>query len=85
MFNSQFSIEHRSDLQGEASALTISCQERGINRTCVDWRVPAPTVTVALRGDRIVLTYEHFAGTLVLLFDPETLEMVGRIDISATP
>jgi hypothetical protein len=36
-------------------------------------------------GDRIVLTYEHFAGTLVLLFDPETLEMVGRIDISATP
>jgi type IV secretory pathway VirB10-like protein len=50
-------------------------------------KVPADSrlMSSTVAGDRIVLTYEHFAGTLVLLFDPETLEMVGRIDISATP
>jgi hypothetical protein len=46
-----------------------------------DARLMSSTVA----GDRIVLTYEHFAGTLVLIFDPETLEMVGRLEIAATP
>ncbi len=46
-----------------------------------DARLMASTVA----GDRIVLTYEHFAGTLVLLFDPGTLDLVGRIEIAATP
>jgi type IV secretory pathway VirB10-like protein len=50
-------------------------------------KIPADSrlMSSTVAGDRIVLTYEHFAGTLVLLFDPETLEMVGRIDIAATP
>lgn len=46
-----------------------------------DARLMASTVA----GDRIVLTYEHFAGTLVLIFDPETLALVGRLEIAATP
>lgn len=46
-----------------------------------DARLMASTVA----GDRIVLTYDHFAGTLVLIFDPETLELVGRLDIEPTP
>ena len=46
-----------------------------------DARLMSSTVA----GDRIVLTYEHFAGTVVLIFDPETLEMVGRLEIKPTP
>ena len=34
---------------------------------------------------RIVLTYEHAAAPTVLIFDPATLEMVGRLEVTPTP
>lgn len=45
--------------------------------------VPADARLVAstVAGGRIVLTYDHFAGTIVILVDPETLKIVGRLDL----
>jgi hypothetical protein len=45
--------------------------------------VPADARLVAstVAGGRIVLTYDHFAGTIVMIVDPETLEVVGRLDL----
>jgi hypothetical protein len=42
-----------------------------------DARLVASTVA----GGRIVLTYDHFAGTMVILVDPSTLKVVGRLDL----
>jgi hypothetical protein len=42
-----------------------------------DARLIASTVA----GDRIVLTYDHNAGTIVITLDPETLKIVGRLDL----
>jgi hypothetical protein len=46
--------------------------------------VPADARLVAstVAGGRIVLTYDHFAGTIVMIIDPETLEVVGRLDLA---
>jgi hypothetical protein len=46
--------------------------------------VPADARLVAstVAGGRIVLTYDHFAGTIVILVDPETLQVVGRLDLA---
>jgi hypothetical protein len=65
-------------LLGEKKAAAIK-EARAV--VPADARLMASTVA----GDRIVLTYDHFAGTLVLIFDPETLELVGRLDIEPTP
>jgi hypothetical protein len=45
--------------------------------------VPADARLVAstVAGGRIVLTYDHFAGTMVILVDPTTLKVVGRLDL----
>jgi hypothetical protein len=45
--------------------------------------VPADARLVAstVAGGRIVLTYDHFAGTVVILVDPTTLKVVGRLDL----
>jgi hypothetical protein len=45
--------------------------------------VPADARLVAstVAGGRIVLTYDHFAGTIVILVDPSTLKVVGRLDL----
>jgi hypothetical protein len=45
--------------------------------------VPADARLVAstVAGGRIVLTYDHFAGTMVILVDPSTLRIVGRLDL----
>jgi hypothetical protein len=45
--------------------------------------VPADARLVAstVAGGRIVLTYDHFAGTVVILVDPATLKVVGRLDL----
>lgn len=43
-----------------------------------DARLIASTVA----GDRIVLTYDHNAGTIVITLDPETLQIVGRLDLN---
>jgi hypothetical protein len=45
--------------------------------------VPADARLVAstVAGGRIVLTYDHFAGTIVMIVDPETLQVVGRLDL----
>lgn len=42
-----------------------------------DARLIASTVA----GGRIVLTYDHFAGTIVIVVDPQTLQVVGRLDL----
>lgn len=42
-----------------------------------DARLIASTVA----GGRIVLTYDHFGGTLVIVVDPDTLRVVGRLDL----
>jgi hypothetical protein len=46
--------------------------------------VPADARLVAstVAGGRIVLTYDHFAGTIVILVDPSTLKVVGRLDLT---
>jgi hypothetical protein len=69
------------------AAPSISDEDKKVVLKEAKTKVPADSrlMSSTVAGDRIVLTYEHFAGTLVLLFDPQTLEMVGRIDIAATP
>ena len=49
----------------------------------VEATVPADARLVAstVAGGRIVLTYDHFAGTIVILVDPSTLKVVGRLDL----
>jgi hypothetical protein len=42
-----------------------------------DARLMASTVA----GGRIVLTYDHFGGTIVIVVDPDTLQVVGRLDL----
>jgi hypothetical protein len=42
-----------------------------------DARLMASTVA----GGRIVLTYDHYGGTIVMVVDPETLRVVGRLDL----
>lgn len=42
-----------------------------------DARLVASTVA----GGRIVLTYEHFAGTILILVDPATLQIAGRLEL----
>ena len=45
--------------------------------------VPADSRLIAstVAGGRIVLTYDHFAGTIVIVVDPQTLQVVGRLDL----
>jgi cytoskeletal protein RodZ len=45
--------------------------------------VPADARLIAstVAGGRIVLTYDHYAGTIVIVVDPETLQVVGRLDL----
>ena len=49
--------------------------------------VPADARLVAstVAAGRIVLTYENFSGTIVILVDPESLEVVGRLDVKPGP
>jgi len=49
----------------------------------VEATIPADARLVAstVAAGRIVLTYEHFAGTILIIVDPETLQIVGRLDL----
>lgn len=49
----------------------------------VEASIPADSRLVAstVAGGRIVLTYDHFGGTIVLVVDPDTLQVVGRLDL----
>jgi len=51
----------------------------------VEATIPADARLIAstVAGGRIVLTYEDFVGTIVLVVDPETLQVVGRLDLKA--
>ena len=41
----------------------------------------ARLVSSTTAGDRIVLTYEHLGGTTLILVDPRSLAVVGRLDL----
>jgi hypothetical protein len=49
----------------------------------VEASIPADARLVAstVAGGRIVLTYDHFGGTIVIVVDPDTLQVVGRLDL----
>ena len=51
----------------------------------VEATIPADARLVAstVAGGRIVLTYEHFAGTIVIIVDPETLQIAGKLDLKS--
>jgi type IV secretory pathway VirB10-like protein len=74
-------------LPAPAAASSLSDEEKKAVLKEAKATVPADArlMSSTVAGDRIVLTYEHFAGTVVLIFDPETLAMVGRLEIKPTP
>jgi hypothetical protein len=49
----------------------------------VEASIPADARLIAstVAGGRIVLTYDHFGGTIVIVVDPDTLQVVGRLDL----
>lgn len=49
----------------------------------VEASIPADARLVAstVAGGRIVLTYDHFAGTIVIVVDPDTLQIIGQLDL----
>ena len=49
----------------------------------VETSIPADARLIAstVAGGRIVLTYDHFGGTIVIVVDPDTLQVVGRLDL----
>jgi len=49
----------------------------------VEASIPADARLIAstVAGGRIVLTYDHFGGTIVIAVDPDTLQVVGRLDL----
>lgn len=49
----------------------------------VEDSIPADARLIAstVAGGRIVLTYDQFAGTIVIVVDPESLKAVGRLDL----
>jgi len=49
----------------------------------VEASIPADARLIAstVAGGRIVLTYDHFGGTIVIVVDPDTLQLVGRLDL----
>jgi len=49
----------------------------------VEAAIPADARLIAstVAGGRIVLTYDHFGGTIVIVVDPDTLQVVGRLDL----
>lgn len=50
----------------------------------VEASIPADARLIAstVAGGRIVLTYDHFEGTLVIVVDPDTLQVVGRLNLT---
>lgn len=50
----------------------------------VEATIPADARLIAstVAGGRIVLTYDHFGGTIVIVVDPDTLQVVGRLDLT---
>lgn len=50
----------------------------------VEASIPADARLIAstVAGGRIVLTYDHFEGTIVIVVDPDTLQVVGRLDVT---
>jgi len=50
----------------------------------VEASIPADARLIAstVAGGRIVLTYDHFGGTIVIVVDPDTLQVVGRLDLT---
>ena len=49
----------------------------------VEASIPADARLIAstVAGGRIVLTYDHFGGTIIIVVDPDTLQVVGRLDL----
>ena len=49
----------------------------------VEEAIPADARLIAstVAGGRIVLTYDHFGGTIVMVVDPDTLRVIGRLDL----
>jgi hypothetical protein len=49
----------------------------------VEASIPADARLIAstVAGGRIALTYDHFGGTIVIVIDPDSLQVVGRLDL----
>lgn len=76
-----------SVLDGDRGGAEPSPMAAGAGEAMVIVEATIPTdarlVASTVAGGRIVLTYDHFGGTIVMVVNPETLQIVGRLELKS--